>query len=91
MEEDIGGEARRGQSSRGRKAAPRRRARAPLEEVDFGELYSLEEIPVDTEDGWRLTLTRYRPHTQPVSQPLRGVPLLLVHGYTQNRSAWSSV
>ena len=90
MDEDIGGEARRGPSSRGRKAAPRRRSRAPLEEVDFGELYSLEEIPVDTEDGWRLTLTRYRPHTQPVPQPLRGIPLLLVHGYTQNRRAWSS-
>jgi len=61
-----------------------------VDEVDFSDLYELEEIPVDTEDGWRLILTRYRPRPQPFAQPLRGEPLLLVHGYTQNRRAWSS-
>ena len=35
-------------------------------------------------------LTRYRPRPQPFPQPLKDVPLLLVHGYTQNRRAWST-
>jgi pimeloyl-ACP methyl ester carboxylesterase len=61
-----------------------------VDEVEFSDLYALEEIPVETEDGWRLIITRYRPRTQPFPQPLRGAPLLLVHGYTQNRRAWSS-
>ncbi len=61
-----------------------------VDEVDFSALYDLEEIPVQTEDGWRLIMTRYRPRPQPFAQPLFGVPLLLVHGYTQNRRAWSS-
>jgi pimeloyl-ACP methyl ester carboxylesterase len=56
----------------------------------FSDLYDLEEIPVETEDGWRLVLTRYRPRSQPFPQPLFGVPLMLVHGYTQNRRAWNS-
>jgi pimeloyl-ACP methyl ester carboxylesterase len=49
----------------------------------------MEEIPVETADGWRLALTRYRPRPQPFPQPLLGAPLLLVHGYTQNRRAWN--
>ncbi|MFQ5513148.1 MAG: alpha/beta hydrolase [Myxococcota bacterium] len=61
-----------------------------VDEVEFSDLYRLEELPVDTEDGWRLVLTRYRPRPQPYAQPLAGAPLLLVHGYTQNRRAWSS-
>ena len=61
-----------------------------VDEVDFGDLYELEELPVDTEDGWRLVITRYRPVSQPFPQPLFGVPLLLVHGYTQNRRAWNA-
>jgi pimeloyl-ACP methyl ester carboxylesterase len=56
----------------------------------FSDLYDLEELPVDTDDGWRLVLTRYRPRSQPYPQPLFGVPLMLVHGYTQNRRAWNS-
>ncbi len=62
-----------------------------VDEVEFADLYELEELPVDTEDGWRLVITRYRPHSQPFPQPLFGVPLLLVHGYTQNRRAWNAV
>ncbi len=61
-----------------------------VDEVNFHDLYSLEEIDVDTQDGWRLVLTRYRPKRQPFFQPLFGSPLLLVHGYTQNRRSWSS-
>lgn len=70
---------------------PARPGAAPaIDQVQLCELYTLDEIPVDTEDGWRLTLTHYRPVPQAFPQPLRGVPLLLVHGYTQNRRAWSS-
>ncbi len=61
-----------------------------VDEVEFADLYELEELPVDTADGWRLVITRYRPHSQPFPQPLFGVPLLLVHGYTQNRRAWNA-
>ena len=61
-----------------------------VDEVAFQELYDLEEIPVDTEDGWQLQITRYAPRPQPFPQPLRGAPLLLVHGYTQNRRAWDT-
>ncbi len=61
-----------------------------VDEVEFSDLYTLEEVPVETEDGWHLVITRYRPRSQPFPQPLLGVPLLLVHGYTQNRRAWNS-
>jgi pimeloyl-ACP methyl ester carboxylesterase len=60
-----------------------------VDDVDFRRLYTLEEIPVDTPDGWRLILTRYRPRPQSFRQPLLGAPILLVHGYTQNRRAWN--
>jgi pimeloyl-ACP methyl ester carboxylesterase len=61
-----------------------------VDDVELSELYTLEEVPVETEDGWHLVITRYRPRSQPFPQPLLGVPLLLVHGYTQNRRAWSA-
>jgi pimeloyl-ACP methyl ester carboxylesterase len=61
-----------------------------VDDVDFDELFCLEELTVDTEDGWCLVITRYRPVPQPFPQPLFGVPLLLVHGYTQNRRAWNA-
>ncbi len=84
-----------------KRSSPRRREngaklrdiRAPslpgVDEIDFRLLYTPEEIPVDTPDGWRLVLTRYRPRPQSFPQPLLGAPLLLVHGYTQNRRAWN--
>jgi pimeloyl-ACP methyl ester carboxylesterase len=61
-----------------------------VDEVALAELYDPEEIEVATDDGWTLVITRYRPRPQPFPQPLRDVPLLLVHGYTQNRRAWSA-
>jgi pimeloyl-ACP methyl ester carboxylesterase len=61
-----------------------------VDEVTFSDLYELEEIPVVTEDGWQLILTRYSPRPQPFTQPLLGAPLMLVHGYTQNRRAWNT-
>jgi len=67
-----------------------RAATVSVDEVELADLHTQEEISVRTEDGWTLVLTRYRPKPQPFAQPLLGVPLLLVHGYTQNRRAWSS-
>jgi pimeloyl-ACP methyl ester carboxylesterase len=61
-----------------------------VDELEFDDLYELEDHVVDTEDGWRLALSRYRPRSQPFPQPLYGVPLLLVHGYTQSRRAWDT-
>ena len=61
-----------------------------VDEVELHDLYDLEEIPVETEDGWRLVMTRYAPRPQPYAQPLFGAPLVLVHGYTQNRRAWNT-
>jgi pimeloyl-ACP methyl ester carboxylesterase len=65
------------------------RSAPAVDRVNFRNLYEFEEIPVDTADGWRLSLSRYRPKPQPFPQPLLGTPLLLVHGYTQNRRAWN--
>lgn len=67
-----------------------RAAATSVDDVEFSDLHTREEISVRTEDGWTLALTRYRPLPQPFPQPLLGVPLMLVHGYTQNRRAWSS-
>jgi len=69
----------------GERATPR-----SVDEMELAELHDAEEIEVSTDDGWTLVITRYRPRAQHFAQPLRGVPLLLVHGYTQNRRAWSS-
>jgi pimeloyl-ACP methyl ester carboxylesterase len=60
-----------------------------VDQVEFSDLYTLEELFADTADGWRLVITRYHPRPQPFPQPLLGAPLLLVHGYTQNRRAWN--
>ncbi len=67
-----------------------RAAATSVDDVNIEDLHTQEEISVRTEDGWTLVLTRYRPRPQAFAQPLLGVPLLLVHGYTQNRRAWSS-
>jgi len=44
-----------------------------------------ERHPVATEDGWLLTLHRYRPAA---GAPPREVPLVLGHGINMNRTAW---
>ena len=76
------------QHGRQRSRARRRADPAPfrpipvpsIDDVRTEDLYRLEEHEVDTEDGWRLALVRYRPRSQPFPQPLYGVPLLLVQG-----------
>lgn len=61
-----------------------------VDELRFGDLYRKEEYNVETEDGWRLVMTRYKPVRQSFKQPLFEQPILLVHGFTQNRHTWSA-
>ncbi|NMO20827.1 alpha/beta fold hydrolase [Pyxidicoccus fallax] len=61
-----------------------------VDEVDFRALYTKTKYVVETADGWSLVITRYRPVKQPFPQPLFGEPLLLVHGFSQNRHTWTS-
>ena len=61
-----------------------------VDEVTFRELYQKTEYAVDTADGWSLVITRYQPTRLPFFQPLWMEPLLLVHGFSQNRHAWTS-
>ena len=61
-----------------------------VDEVDFKSLYRKAHYEVTTADGWRLVVTRYQPVRQPFHQPLFGEPLLLVHGFSQNRHTWTS-
>ncbi|MBU8898189.1 alpha/beta hydrolase [Corallococcus sp. H22C18031201] len=61
-----------------------------IDEVDFRALYTKTKYVVETADGWSLVISRYRPVKQPFPQPLFGEPLLLVHGFSQNRHTWTS-
>jgi pimeloyl-ACP methyl ester carboxylesterase len=61
-----------------------------IDEVPFSSLYHLEEYEVPTPDGWTLKVTRYKPVPQNWHQPLLNIPLLLVHGFGQNRHAWTT-
>lgn len=66
-------------------------ARAPtVDELDFKALYRKSEYEAETADGWVLKLTRYQPRPQPFAQPVLDEPLLLVHGFSQNRHAWTA-
>lgn len=61
-----------------------------VDEVEFRSLYRKSTYRVRTADRWSLSVTRYRPIKQPFAQPLFDEPLLLVHGFSQNRHAWTS-
>jgi pimeloyl-ACP methyl ester carboxylesterase len=61
-----------------------------VDEVPFEALYSKSEYRVRTADGWTLVLTRYQPKPQTFQQPLCDEPVLLVHGFSQNRHAWTA-
>lgn len=61
-----------------------------VDDVEFRSLYTKTKYVVDTADGWSLVISRYRPKPQPFPQPLFGEPMLLVHGFSQNRHAWTS-
>ena len=74
-------------------APPAREAshRTPtVDDVEFRALYKKTKYVVETADGWSLVITRYRPIPQSFPQPLFGEPMLLVHGFCQNRHAWTS-
>jgi pimeloyl-ACP methyl ester carboxylesterase len=61
-----------------------------VDDVEFRALYKKTKYVVETADGWSLVVTRYRPTDQTFAQPLFGEPILLVHGFSQNRHAWTS-
>jgi len=61
-----------------------------VDEVPFRSLYQKTQYAVDTADGWSLMISRYRPVPQAFHQPLWGEPMLLVHGFSQNRHCWTS-
>jgi pimeloyl-ACP methyl ester carboxylesterase len=61
-----------------------------VDDVEARSLYRKTKYVVETADRWSLVVTRYRPVPQPFPQPLFGEPLLLVHGFSQNRHAWTS-
>lgn len=69
---------------------PPARPNPTVDEVEFRALYKKTKYVVETADGWSLVITRYRPTPQPFPQPLFGEPMLLVHGFSQNRHAWTS-
>lgn len=47
------------------------------------------EYAVVTRDGWELVVTRFQAEAQTGALPLSGEPLLLIHGFSQNRLAWT--
>jgi pimeloyl-ACP methyl ester carboxylesterase len=53
-------------------------------------LYRKISYVVETDDHWELVVTRYQPAPQDFFQPLLGEPILLMHGFSQNRHAWTS-
>jgi len=65
-------------------------AQVTVDDVDARSLYVKTKYMVETSDRWSLVITRYRPKRQDFTQPLFGEPLLLVHGFSQNRHAWTS-
>lgn len=64
--------------------------RITVDDVEFKSLYEKRLYEVETADGWVLVVTRYLPKPQSFPQPIRGAPLMLVHGFSQNRHAWSA-
>ena len=61
-----------------------------VDEFRLEDLADEQEYRFETEDGWMLVVTRYRPRPQPFPRPIAGVPCLLVHGFSQSRHAWTS-
>ncbi len=61
-----------------------------IPDSEFRKTYVKSTYPVETEDGWTLVITRYKPIKQDYEQPLFNVPLLLVHGFSQNRLTWTA-
>lgn len=63
---------------------------ANVDRIALEDLCDEEEYLVETQDHWTLVITRYKPKKVAFEQPLAGVPFLLVHGFSQNRHAWTS-
>ncbi|MFW5878293.1 MAG: alpha/beta hydrolase [Myxococcota bacterium] len=61
-----------------------------VDDVALSSLHEKERIEVTTADDWTLVITRYKPVPQDFPQPIFGQPILLVHGFAQNRRAWTA-
>jgi hypothetical protein len=61
----------------------------PIGDVSFQALYRKDTYDARTGDGWVLRITRYQPIRQKWDQPLLDEPLLLVHGWAQNRHCFT--
>jgi pimeloyl-ACP methyl ester carboxylesterase len=61
-----------------------------MDDLELDALCERSTYEVQTDDGWTLVVTRFRPLQQPFAQPIRGEPMLLVHGFCQNRHAWTA-
>ena len=61
-----------------------------VDDIDLRDLHEKSEYEVRTKDNWTLVITRYRPKRQRFGQPIFGLPILLVHGFAQNRHTWTS-
>jgi pimeloyl-ACP methyl ester carboxylesterase len=61
-----------------------------IDDLPLDALAERSTYEVETDDGWTLVVTRFRPLEQRFAQPIRGEPMLLVHGFSQNRHAWTS-
>ncbi len=67
-----------------------RRKIVTIPDEEFKKTYIKSTYEIETEDGWALVITRYKPLKQEYDQPLFNIPLLLVHGFSQNRLTWTS-
>ncbi len=61
-----------------------------VDDINLRDLHEKSEYEVRTRDNWTLVITRYRPKRQRFEQPIFGQPILLVHGFAQNRHTWTS-
>jgi pimeloyl-ACP methyl ester carboxylesterase len=60
-----------------------------MDDLALDALCERSTYELETDDGWTLVVTRFRPLQQPFAQPIFGEPMLLVHGFCQNRHAWT--
>ncbi len=64
--------------------------RVTVDDIPLGDLHEKQRMEVKTADGWTLVISRFKPKPQPFPQPIFGHPILLVHGFAQNRRAWTA-
>ncbi len=61
-----------------------------IDDIRARDLHTEESYEVETSDGWTIVITRLQPIPQEWHQPLLGEPIVCVHGFSQNRYAWTT-